>query len=258
VTCDLTQTRLHAYFDGELDAIGAAEFERHLESCPDCETRLAAEEKLRSALVGAQLYARAPETLRRKLQTSLPAATTSPDVPYVKDPKPSAENSWRWLAIAASLILAVFLGTEYMERLTRHSQQQAMAAVIVDAHLRSLQPGHLEDVISTDQHTVKPWFDGKIDFAPDVHDFSGVGFPLLGGRLDVIAGQSVAALVYGRRKHVINVFVMESENSPALTGSGELHGYHWLSWRNSGFTYIAVSDVSTSDLEQLRDLFQKP
>src|SRR5277367_2793143 len=115
--------------------MGAAEFERHLESCPDCDTRLAAEEKLRSALVGAQLYARAPETLRRKLQTALPKAAIPPEV---RDPKRSAANSWRWLAIAASVILAAILGTQYLQKLNRYSQQQAMAAVIVDAHLRSL------------------------------------------------------------------------------------------------------------------------
>src|SRR5271163_2378541 len=113
--------------------MGAAEFERHLESCPDCDTRLAAEEKLRSALVGAQLYARAPETVRKQLQIRLPAAAVPP---YVKGLKPTAEKPWRWLAIAASVILAAILGTQYLERLNRYSQQQAMAAVIVDAHLR--------------------------------------------------------------------------------------------------------------------------
>jgi len=258
VTCDLTQTRLHAYFDGELDVMSSAEFERHLESCPDCETRLAAEEKLRTALAGAQLYARAPETLRRKLQTSLPAAAVSPDVPYVKDPKTSVEKSWRWLAIAASLILAVLLGTEFMERLNRYSQQQAMAAVIVDAHLRSLQPGHLEDVISTDQHTVKPWFDGKVDFAPPVRDFANEGFPLLGGRLDVIDSRTAAALVYGRRKHIVNVFVEKSQPGDSQDGSGELQGYHWISWQQNNLTFTAVSDTAYADLDQLKQLFLAP
>jgi anti-sigma factor RsiW len=255
VTCDLTQTRLHAYFDGELDAIGAAEFERHLESCPDCETRLAAEDKLRSALAGAQLYARAPETLRRKLQTVFPKAAIPPEV---RDSKPSAADSWRWLAIAASVILAVFLGTQYMQRLNRYSQQQAMAAVIVDAHLRSLQPGHLEDVISTDQHTVKPWFDGKIDFAPPVRDFANDGFPLLGGRLDVIDSRTAAALVYGRRKHIVNVFVEKAQPGGSQDASGELQGYHWISWQQSGFTFTAVSDTAYADLDQLKQLFLAP
>ncbi len=255
MTCDLSQTRLHAYFDGELDAMGAAEFERHLESCPDCETRLADEEKLRSALSSAQLYARAPETLRRKLQISLPKAAIPPEV---RDPKASVEKSWRWLAIAASVILAAILGTQYLEKLNHYSQQQAMAAVIVDAHLRSLQPGHLEDVVSTDQHTVKPWFDGKIDFAPPVHDFSSAGFPLLGGRLDVIDSRTAAALVYGRRKHIVNVFVEKAQPGDSQDGSGELQGYHWVSWQQGGFTFTAVSDTAYADLDQLKQLFLAP
>jgi len=253
VTCDQSQTRLHAYFDGELDAMASADFERHLESCPDCETRLAAEDKLRSALAGAQLYSRAPETLRKKLETSPPKAAVPP---YVKDPKkPTAAESWRWLAIAASVILAVLLGTQYVEKLNRYSQQQAMAAVIVDAHLRSLQPGHLEDVISTDQHTVKPWFDGKIDFAPPVRDFANAGFPLLGGRLDVINSRTAAALVYGRRKHIVNVFVEKAQPGDSKDASGELQGYHWVSWQQGGFTFTAVSDTAYADLDQLKQLF---
>jgi len=255
VTCNLSQTRLHAYFDGELDATGAAEFERHLESCSDCETRLAAEERLRSALTGAQLYARAPETLRKKLQVSLPKAAIPPEA---RDPKPAAEKSWRWLAIAATVVLAAILGTQYVERLNRYSQQQAMAAVIVDAHLRSLQPGHLEDVISTDQHTVKPWFDGKIDFAPPVRDFANDGFPLMGGRLDVIDSRTAAALVYGHRKHIVNVFVEKAQPGDSQDASGELQGYHWVSWQQNGFIFSAVSDAAYADLDRLKQLFLAP
>ena len=252
MTCELSQTHLHAYFDGELDAMGAAEFERHLESCPDCEARLAAEEKLRSALSGAQLYARAPESLRRKLQSTLPKSAVPPPM------KSSRSDSWRWLAVAATLVLATLLGWQYLKNLNRYSQQQAMAAVIVDAHLRSLQPGHLEDVISTDQHTVKPWFDGKIDFAPPVRDFANDGFPLMGGRLDVIDSRTAAALVYGRRKHIVNVFVEKAQPGDALDGSGELQGYHWVSWQLNGFTFTAVSDTAYADLDQLKQLFLAP
>jgi anti-sigma factor (TIGR02949 family) len=246
----LTGTHLHPYLDGELDAVSSASFERHVHSCPDCSVALGTEKDLRQAISKAQLYERAPDVLRNKCLDGLQASPSSRSA--------ILPSLLRWAAFAAAIVLVVFFGREALRAYQSHSQAATYVENAVDSHLRSLQPGHLYDVPSSDQHTVKPWFDGKIDFAPDVHDFSGVGFPLLGGRLDVIAGQSVAALVYGRRKHVINVFVMESENSPALTGSGELHGYHWLSWRNSGFTYIAVSDVSTSDLEQLRDLFQKP
>jgi anti-sigma factor (TIGR02949 family) len=255
VTCELSQTRLHAYFDGELDAMSAAEFERHLESCPDCETRLAAEEKLRSALAGARLYARAPEQLRSKLQTMLPLAAVPP---ALKDPKASAEQSWRWLAVAATVILGVLLGTQYVQKLNRYAQQHAMAAVIVDAHLRSLQPGHLEDVVSTDQHTVKPWFDGKLDFAPPVRDFANDGFPLVGGRLDVLDGRTAAALVYGRRKHIVNVFITKTQPGDALDRSGDLQGYHWVAWQQNGFSFTAVSDTAYADLDQLRQLFLAP
>jgi anti-sigma factor RsiW len=130
-----------------------------------------------------------------------------------------------------------------------------MASKIVDAHLRSLQPGHLEDVISTDQHTVKPWFDGKVDFAPPVRDFTEQGFPLQGGRLDVVDNRTVAALVYGRRKHVVNVFVWPTSEKDATPGTGSIQGYQWIDWRKRGMEFYAVSDAAASDLDQLQRLF---
>jgi anti-sigma factor RsiW len=131
-----------------------------------------------------------------------------------------------------------------------------LATTLVDAHLRSLQLGHLTDVESTDQHTVKPWFDGRLDFSPPVHDFAADGFPLLGGRLDVVQGRSVAALVFGRRKHVINVFIEETQPGVSWEGSGTTQGYQWLAWENSAFSFCAVSDVSPPDLVALKRLFQ--
>jgi anti-sigma factor RsiW len=155
------------------------------------------------------------------------------------------------------VLLTAFFGRELVRTLPSKSEVSSFATAAVDAHLRSLQPGHLVDVPSSDQHTVKPWFDGKINFAPAVRDLSDNGFPLEGGRLDVLDGRNVAALVYGRRKHIINVFAMESSASSASPESGELHGYRWLCWESGGFTYIAVSDTAAVDLEQLRDLLKK-
>jgi anti-sigma factor RsiW len=130
-----------------------------------------------------------------------------------------------------------------------------MASKIVDAHLRSLQPGHLEDVISTDQHTVKPWFDGKVDFAPPVCDFAEQGYPLQGGRLDVVDNRTVAALVYGRRKHIVNVFIWPTSEKDAAPRAGSIQGYQWIDWRKQGMEFYAVSDAAAPDLQQLQRLF---
>ena len=246
--CELSTIRLHAYLDGELDAVGAADFERHLQSCAQCAAALASENALRQALAASQLYERAPVGLRKRVLSSLPATSTTLAVKY---------PLWRWAALAAALLLAAVLGRELLTFLHGQSEENALAFAAVDAHLRSLQPGHLTDVESTDQHTVKPWFDGKIDFAPSVRDFATAGFPLIGGRLDVLSGRTAAALVYARRKHVVNVFVLKPPVSRALQDFGERQGYRWISWRADGYIYIAVSDASATDLQQLRDLFLK-
>jgi anti-sigma factor RsiW len=253
MTCELSQTRLHAYLDNELDAMGAAEFERHLETCRDCKTQLAASEKLRNALSQAQLYERVPASLRSKIQSSLPK------VPAATHSSSSTSSTpWQWLALAAALLLAVVLGWRQWDGANHPAYQQTLAAAAVDAHLRSMQPGHLADVVSTDQHTVKPWFDGRLTFAPPVRDFADAGFPLIGGRLDVIDGRTVAALVYGRRKHVVNVFVAKAEPSASWSGSGGIQGYHWAAWQKDGLSFCAVSDAAATDLEQLKQLFLAP
>ncbi|MGB8321331.1 MAG: zf-HC2 domain-containing protein [Candidatus Acidiferrum sp.] len=253
MTCELSQTRLHAYLDNELDAMGAAEFERHLETCPDCERQLAVSEKLRNALSQAQLYERAPASLRSKIQSSLPkllAATPSSSS--------TSSTPWQWLALAAALLLAAILGWRQWDGANHPAYQQTLAAAVVDAHLRSMQPGHLADVVSTDQHTVKPWFDGRLTFAPPVRDFADAGFPLIGGRLDVIDGRTVAALVYGRRKHIVNVFVAKAEPAVSWSGSGGIQGYHWTAWQKDGLSFCAVSDAAAVDLDQLKQLFLTP
>ncbi len=235
---------LHGYFDGELDAARAAEFEAHLEGCAACTQALAAQKALRNALGAADLYAKAPASLRSRVRAQLPAprAALVPRGPF-----------WRGLAAAASLVI-VLVGAWRTVAWRADVAERDVAKEILDAHLRSLQLTHLTDVASTDQHTVKPWFVGKLDFAPPVADLSTEGFPLVGGRLDVVGGRSVAALVYNRRKHVINLFIWPSEESDAAQRSGEQRGYAWMRWTRGGMSFCAVSDVAAPDLEELARL----
>jgi mycothiol system anti-sigma-R factor len=247
VSCEHAGAILHGYLDGELDAARALEFERHLESCPECLAALEVQETLRGALQRAQLYEPAPVALRRKIHANLPAASHAN----------SGLRLWpmRWLALAAAALLLAFVGWRMLPGLNREGEYQA--AELIDAHLRSLQAGHLTDVTSTDQHTVKPWFDGKLDFAPPVRDFANDGFPLQGGRLDVLRGRAVAALVYGRRKHVVNVFVWPSSGPDVAPREGSKLGYQWMAWRKGGMEFCAVSDTSATDLEQLQRLISQ-
>ena len=238
---------LHGYFDGELDAARAAEFEAHLEGCADCTQALAAQEALRKALGAPDLYAKAPPSLRSRVKAGIaaPGRARRPPAAY-----------WRGLAVAASLVLV--LGGAWRAATWRAGvADRDVAQQVLDAHLRSLQLTHLTDVASTDQHTVKPWFVGKLDFSPPVADFAVAGFPLVGGRLDVVGGRSVAALVYSRRKHVINLFVWPSEESDTAPRSGTLRGYTWIRWRRGGMSFWAASDVAASDLEEFARLVSR-
>jgi mycothiol system anti-sigma-R factor len=244
VSCEHSHTVLHGYLDGELDAARASEFERHLESCPDCLAALEAQETLRSALQRAQLYETAPVALRRKIRASLPAA--------VPDAFGLRWRFMRWVALAVTAFLVAFVGWRMVSNFNDKNQYQAEE--MIDAHLRSLQSGHLTDVTSTDQHTVKPWFNGKLDFSPPVRDFANDGFPLQGGRLDVLHRRTVAALVYGRRKHVVNVFVWPASERDVAPRSGSQLGYQWVDWRKGGMEFCAISDTPVSDLDQLQRL----
>jgi mycothiol system anti-sigma-R factor len=251
MSCDFSGTLLHAYLDGELDAMRAAEFERHLETCRECTATLGAAESLRSSLQRAQLYETAPGDLRKKIRAELkvPAGKTSG----------SSVAAWRWLAAAAAILLVTGVAWFAVPYFRATSMQSSVTSTeIIDAHIRSLQAGHLTDVASTDQHTVKPWFDGKLEFIPPVHDFMDEGFPLLGGRLDVLGERNVAALVYGRRKHFINVFVWPTkEPDTPIHPPGSRQGYQWVHWRHQGMEFCAISDVSAQDLHELAQLFIK-
>lgn len=254
MACELSAGLLHAYLDGELDALRAAEFERHLETCATCTAALAAAESLRAGLQRAQLYESAPEKLHEKLRLEFRPAEKA------KQPHIAPVPLWRWFAVAAALVLITSVAWYAVPRLNVMNggapPSTVTSAEVIDAHIRSLQAGHLTDVTSTDQHTVKPWFDGKLDFIPPVTDYTQDGFPLVGGRLDVLGGRNVAALVYGRRKHLVNVFVWPTTDADTpIHGPGSKQGFQWVHWRHKGMEFCAVSDVSGDDLRRLAQLF---
>ncbi len=246
MSCERDDTVLHAYFDNELDALSANEFERHLENCKECADALAALKSLRTSMSGAQIYERAPASLRKRILAEVSPAGTIAHTP--------SRAAWQWLAIAATVLLIVSIGWQVVSVNRSENKNAVLDAELVDAHLRSLQPGHLTDVISTDQHTVKPWFDGKLDFSPPVKDFAEQGFSLQGGRLDIIRGRAIAALVYGRRKHFVNVFIWPTVEHDTAPRTGSSQGYQWIDWRKGGMEFFAVADTTASDLEQLQRL----
>jgi len=249
VTCEENRTILHAYLDGELDAPRSADFEKHLENCAACVRGLEAQESLRSKIQHANLYEPLPDDLEGRVRRHLREASA---------PAPK-RFAWQWLAAAAALLLFVGISWKYLPKLGTGSSlsASAFASEIVDAHIRALQPGHLTDVASTDQHTVKPWFDGRVAFAPPVKDFAEEGFPLIGGWLDVLQGQNVAALVYGRRKHFISVFIWPERVDEAEQYTGSKNGYNWISWKQGELRLCAVSDTNRDDLNALKDLISR-
>ena len=229
---------LHAYADGELDLINAREIEQHLRRCEECRSAEEQIRALRQALTSDSPSYRAPAHLRRKIRAAVR--------------REAKEKTFSpWLAFAVGAACAVIAIALVFFQTTRVSRENAIVDQVIANHVRSLLVTHLVDIASSDQHTVKPWFDGKIDFAPDVHDFATSGFPLVGGRLDYLDGKTVVALVYQRNKHPINVFIMpaarSSDRSPTLSTH---RGYNIFSWARRDMRYWAVSDLNETELRQ--------
>lgn len=242
------EAQVDALLDGELAVVEAGELESHLTRCAECARHRDERLALRAAIQGALPRLEAPEVLRRRVQLALrqPAAGARPH---------SSPPVWRWAALAASLAIVGFGGWRLG---TRQLETTALADQILQSHVRSLMPGHLTDVPSSDQHTVKPWFDGVLDYSPPVYDFSGRGYPLLGGRLDYIAGRPVAALVYGRRKHLISVLVWPAERGPgAGDPSAFRQGFHLLHWKTPDYVYWVASDLGITELSEFSRLIQQ-
>jgi len=247
VRCDFADSLLQGYFDHELSTASAAEFERHLQHCVHCPAELVDMDLLSERLQLARLYEAAPGSLRKKIYADLRpvAPTTAMSRPLL----------WHWLAAAAALLLLAIAGWKVNSVPSNDDYQVELAEEIVDAHVHSLQPGHLTGISSNDEQVVKGWFKGRLAFALPVRDFANDRFALQGGRLDVVEDRSVAVLVYARTGHLFNVFIWptrERDTSPRL---GSRQGYQWVDWRKGRIEFCAVSDAPTSDLQQLQRLF---
>jgi anti-sigma factor RsiW len=237
------EAQVDAYLDGELAAADAAEVEAHLASCASCERFRGDRFALRAAIKAELPRLEASDALRARVRTAVRREAASGSGRTSRPPV----TGWRWLALAASLA-AVAVGSWRLG--SARSASTILTDEVLASHVRSLMPGHLSDVTSSDQHTVKPWFDGKLDFSPPVHDFAGRGYPLLGGRLDYLHGRPVAALVYGRRQHIISVFLWPADKAERPAAPVTRNGYHVLHWTTPEFAYWITSDVGLAELTE--------
>jgi anti-sigma factor RsiW len=255
VSCKLTQSYVPGYLDGELDLVRKIEMEQHLESCADCARELESLQGLRVALRRSNLAYSAPAALRGKIESAVRSAP-----PGEKRERRNAWLAfpvWQWATAFAALAVFSVAAWRIVPVLSGASAEQRIAAEVFTSHVRSLQGDHLADVASTDQHTVKPWFNGKLDFSPPVEDLANDGFPLVGGRLDYLEGRGVAALIYRRRQHVINVYVWPgAARTLSARSLAPRQGYNMMEWSRAGFHFWAISDVNPQDLVEFARLLQ--
>jgi anti-sigma factor RsiW len=253
MNCRDVKALSHAYADHELDLVRSTEIEEHLTTCRSCSREVANIRSISSALKSSTFYFRAPANLGNRIRQSTCARNGTVSLRRRPEVHEMPWKQWmRWLipvtASAVLLLLAISAVPTADKRLTGE---------VVSSHIRSMMADHLTDVASSDQHTVKPWFDGKIDFAPPVINLAERGFPLIGGRLDYLQNQPVAAEVYQRNKHIINLFVWPSaQNRNSSKTANSKKGYNVISWEQAGMNYCAVSDLNAVELREFADLLQ--
>jgi anti-sigma factor RsiW len=242
MNCHDAQLVMHGYLDGELDPSVSLRYEQHIGECPACGKALAEQQALQAEMKADHLYFKAPENLRDRLRASLKKqCRTAP-----------ARVPWRWVAAAACVVLCIGLGFLLARFTFMASVRERLIQEVASAHIRSLQANHVVDVPSSDRHEVKPWFNGKLDFSPPTPDLEKEGFPLVGGRLDYVNGRPVAALVYRRRDHIINLFVWPSFGTePGEIQQETRQGYHLVDWSKAGMNYWIVSDLDPTELNEL-------
>jgi anti-sigma factor RsiW len=241
--CADQELLLGGLIDNELDAANVAMVEAHIARCEGCREELERLQALRNLLRAEGVRHAAPDGLSRRI-TALPELAA---------PRAANDNRLlRWLgpgvvgALAASLAMIAFVPP---------GADSIVDQEIVSSHVRSLQPGHLTDVQTTNQHIVKPWFNGRIDFSPPVPELADAGFPLAGGRLDSIDGKTVAAIVYHRRLHTVNLFVWPAKDGGERSFVKD--GFAVKEWSRNGLRYAAVSDISPAELQQFHKLFEQ-
>lgn len=239
--CTDMEARLHGLLDGELDAVNTQACEAHLKTCPGCAQAFGQLQALSVRLAAPGLRRRAPEALRQRVEAMIAAPPASRGL--------RAALPWGlsggFAAIAATLFIVMI-----------QPNAAGLEDQLVANHVRSTLAAHLVDVETSDRHVVKPWFNGRIDFAPPVIELADLGYPLVGGRLDYVQARVVAALVYRRNRHVINLFVWPSRPGPALPPIRAMRsGYSVAHWRADGLEYWAVSDVDPGDLERFHRAF---
>jgi anti-sigma factor RsiW len=250
--CDDARQFAGGYLDDELDMAATLEFQRHLRECPGCAAEHQRQEALCNVLRTSDLSFKAPPGLEKRIRSAVRKADDG-QASSIERVRPRAAI---WLGLAASVVIAALLAWRFGATPMRNND--LTAELVLTDHVRSLMLDHLTDVISTDNHTVKPWFNGKLDFSPTVRDTASEGFPLVGGRLDYV-NRPVAALVYRRRQHIINVFVWPSPNNarPASAESSTRQGYNLLHWSRAGMEYWAASDLNLAELKQFVQLLQQ-
>jgi anti-sigma factor RsiW len=249
MNCTQAQPLLDIYLDGELDAARSLAIDDHIHACADCLGSYNDRQAIRQGFKTTRLYFTAPADLQSRVRRSLRQAANAE--------APARRFSLSWIKIAAPLAAAALVVLTLVPFFSAPSSDELVTQEVVASHIRSLMVNHLADVPSTDEHTVKPWFNGKLDFSPPVSDLAKQGFPLIGGRLDYLDNRPVAALVYRRDKHIINVFVWPSEKSSKT--SGPVHtqqGYHVVRWTNAGMNFGVVSDLEYNQLAKFTDLLK--
>jgi anti-sigma factor RsiW len=247
VNCDDVQDLIDGYVDGELDLVRSLEIEQHLQKCVTCKQEYKNRQILHSAISNGNFYYRAPASLQKRIQSSMKSSTP-----------PLRGIAWRTLIVAAALTLLLIVAWNVVRFVMPAPTTNSLTQEVLASHIRSLMPGHLVDVSSSNQHTVKPWFNGKLDFSPPVVDLAQQGYPLIGGRLDYVRNKAVAVLVYQHGGHVINLFVWpEGQNEGQGTTSVTQQGYHILSWNRSGMSYWVVSDLEEAQLQEFVRLVQQ-